>query len=137
MSKGLVSNFGPKPGHGRSKSLPRTAAGGFLIALAALITLSACSDSDSGDGSTKVNGSVHMAAGRPPVAATTVNGSIHIDQLIQLTHDVPRIVIGPGATVQGEMRFEREVQLYVSDKATVGKVTGATPISFTGDSPPN
>lgn len=245
MSKGLASIFGRKPGRRRAQLLPQAGAGGCLIALAALITLSACSDSDSGDGSTKVNGSVHVAAGKPPVAATTVNGSIHIDdnaavtsastvngtvhlgehatakslesvngsvslaagahlsgaassvngeltlddgadilgslsnvngkitlnsahvgagiktvngsisitgtshveggiviekpgtQLIQLTHDVPRIVIGPGATVQGEMRFEREVQLYVSDKATVGKVTGATPISFTGDSPPN
>lgn len=48
----------------------------------------------------------------------------------------PRIVIGPGAVVQGELRFEREVRLYVSDKATVGTVTGATPIAFSGDKPP-
>jgi hypothetical protein len=48
----------------------------------------------------------------------------------------PRIVIGPGAVVQGELRFEREVQLYVSDKATVGAVSGATPIKFSGDKPP-
>ena len=245
MSKGLVSTFGPKPSHCQSSPVLRAGVGGFLIALAALITLSACSDSDNGDGSTKVNGSVHVAAGKPSMAATTVNGSIHIDDnaavtsastvngsvhlgenatakslesvngsvtlgkgahlsgdassvngeltlndgaeilgslsnmngkitvtsahvgagiktvngsisitgtshvdggivvekpgtgLIQLTRDVPRIVIGPGATVQGEMRFEREVQLYVSDKATIGKVTGATPISFSGDLPPN
>lgn len=48
----------------------------------------------------------------------------------------PRIVIGPGAVVSGDLRFEREVQLYVSDKATVGPITGATPISFSGDKPP-
>lgn len=48
----------------------------------------------------------------------------------------PRIVIGPGAVVQGELRFEREVQLYVSEKATVGTVRGATPIAFSGDKPP-
>lgn len=245
MSTGIISNIGPMSGNRPSQSTPRGAAAGFLIALAALIALPACSDSDNGDGSTKVNGSVHVAAGKPPAAATTVNGSVHIDdnaavtnastvngsvhlgehatakslqsvngsitlgagahlsgdassvngelslaegaeilgslsnvngkitltsahvgagiktvngsivitgpshveggivverpgtQLIQLTHEVPRIVIGPGATVQGELRFEREVQLYVSDKATIGKVTGATPISFSGDSPPN
>jgi hypothetical protein len=51
-------------------------------------------------------------------------------------HEVPRIAIGPGATVQGDLRFEREVKLYVSDKATIGPVTGATPIPFSGDTPP-
>jgi DUF4097 and DUF4098 domain-containing protein YvlB len=48
----------------------------------------------------------------------------------------PRIVIGPGAAVQGTLRFEREVQLYVSDKATIGPVTGATVVRFAGDRPP-
>jgi acetyltransferase-like isoleucine patch superfamily enzyme len=245
MSAGIVWNNGPIPGRRRSQSASLAGVACFLIALAAFIALPACSDADNGDGSTKVNGSVHVAAGKPPVAATTVNGSIHIDdnaavtnastvngsvhlgehatakslqsvngaitlgtgahlsgdassvngeltlaegaeilgslsnvngkitltsahvgtgiktvnggisitgashveggivverpgtQLIQITHDVPRIVIGPGATVQGELRFERDVHLYVSDKATIGKVTGATPISFSGDSPPN
>jgi hypothetical protein len=28
------------------------------------------------------------------------------------------------------------VKLYVSDKATIGAVSGATPISFSGDQPP-
>ncbi len=48
----------------------------------------------------------------------------------------PRIVIGPGAVVQGDLRFERDVELYVSDKATIGPVSGATPVSFSGDKPP-
>ncbi len=48
----------------------------------------------------------------------------------------PRIVIGPGAVVSGELRFEREVQLYVSDQAKIGTVTGATPVRFSGDTPP-
>lgn len=218
----------------------------FLVTLTALIALPACGiDSDSGDGSTKVNGSVHVAAGKPAGPATTVNGAIQIDDnaavtsagtvngsirlgdhsaaqslesvngsitlgsgarvsgsaasvngelslgdgaeilgtlsnvngkitlaaahvgggiktsngsisitgashveggilvekrgtdLIQIVRDVPRIVIGPGATVQGELRFERTVQLFVSDGATIGKVTGATPITFTGETPPN
>ena len=49
----------------------------------------------------------------------------------------PVIVIGPGAVVQGDLSFERKVKLYVSDKATIGTVTGATPITFSGDNPPN
>ena len=47
----------------------------------------------------------------------------------------PRIVIGPGAVVQGDLRFERTVELYVSDSATTGPITGATAIRFSGASP--
>ncbi len=99
-----------------------------------------------------VNGKITIASAHVGAGIKTVNGGIsitgasHVEggivverpgtQLIQITHDVPRIVIGPGAIVQGELRFERTVQLYVSDKATIGKVTGATPVPFTGDSPP-
>ena len=47
----------------------------------------------------------------------------------------PRIVIGPGAVVQGDLRFEREVELYVSDQATTGPISGASAIRFSGASP--
>jgi cytoskeletal protein CcmA (bactofilin family) len=46
-----------------------------------------------------------------------------------------RIVIGPEAVVQGTLRFEREVKLYVSERATVGPIEGATPIRFAGEKP--
>jgi hypothetical protein len=229
------------PGIGR-----RWAAAVLLLALtsgSALLT--ACDGSDDGDSSNKVNGSIHVPAGKPPGAVSTVNGSIHVadgaaittantvngaihlgDQatasslntvngsitlgkgahlsgaaasvngdvtldegadatgsianvngkitvtaahigggiktvqgsmyitgasrveggivvqkpassLLHFGNDVPRIVIGPGATVQGELRFERKVELFVSDKATIGTVTGATAVPFSGDSPPN
>jgi hypothetical protein len=100
-----------------------------------------------------VNGGIHLSAAHVDGGITTVNGDIDIhgnsrvehgihvqksDQgLIHFDAGVPRIVIGPGATVGGELRFEREVKLYVSDRATVGNVTGATAIPFSGDSPPN
>lgn len=48
----------------------------------------------------------------------------------------PRVVIGPGAVVGGTLVFEREVVLYVSDTAKIGRVTGAKAISFTGATPP-
>lgn len=88
-----------------------------------------------GGGIKTVNGGMNIAG------ASRVEGGILVTKssgdLLQLVRNVPRIVIGPGATVQGELRFERTVQLYVSDKATIGTVTGATPITFTGDTPPN
>ena len=39
---------------------------------------------------------------------------------------VPRIVIGPGAVVEGPLVFEREVKLYVHASARTGSVRGAT-----------
>jgi hypothetical protein len=218
---------------------------GFFAALALLAALSGCGGSYDGDGSTKINGSIHVPAGKEPGPVTTVNGSIkiadnaavtsattvngevqlgdhasaasvnsvnggivlgagvhvsgsassvngelelgdgsevlgslsnvngkitltnahvrsgiktvngdmtitggsHVEggilvekpgaEVLQITRSVPQIVIGPGVTVQGELRFERTVKLYVSDKATIGTVAGATPIPFTGDMPPN
>jgi cytoskeletal protein CcmA (bactofilin family) len=100
-----------------------------------------------------VNGGIRLSAARVDGSITTVNGNIdirgdsHVERgihvqkvdhgLLHFDTSVPRIVIGPGATVSGELRFEREVKLYVSDRATVGTVTGATAIPFSGDSPPN
>jgi DUF4097 and DUF4098 domain-containing protein YvlB len=227
-----------------TRPIPRVGVNGFVAALAVMLALSACGRSNDGDESNKINGSIHVPAGKPPAAVATVNGSIHIDdnaavisattvngsvhlgdhatatslssvngsivlgtgahvsgsassvngeltlgegaeisaslsnvngkitlaaahvgggiktvngsmnitgashveggilvekpstELLSMLHDVPRIVIGPGATVQGELRFERTVRLFVSDKATIGTVTGATPIPFTGEIPP-
>ncbi len=50
--------------------------------------------------------------------------------------DKPRVVVGPGAVVEGTMTFERAVRLYVSDTATIGQVTGATAVKFAGRSGP-
>jgi predicted acyltransferase (DUF342 family) len=73
-----------------------------------------------------------------------VEGGIHVENsdggwlggLFGHESRKPRIVIGAGAVVQGELRFDRAVSLYVSDKATIGPVTGATPVRFSGDKPP-
>ena len=116
------------------------------------------SDHSLGDGAdiagtlSNVNGKITLTGAHVGGGIKTVNGGMNItgasrveggilvtkpsSDLLQLVRNVPRIVIGPGATVQGELRFERTVQLYVSDKATIGTVTGATPITFTGDAPP-
>jgi hypothetical protein len=49
----------------------------------------------------------------------------------------PRVVIGPNSVVEGELVFEREVELFVHATATVGKITGATATRYEGASPPN
>jgi len=98
-----------------------------------------------------VNGKIALTGGHVAGRIKTVSGSIsitgpsHVDggilvessSGVSMSSDVPRILIGPGASVLGELRFERKVDLYVSDKATIGTVTGATPVTFTGDSPPD
>jgi hypothetical protein len=244
MNEGFESTHRPLFGSRDARPVRRVGIYGLFASLAVMLGLSACGGSSDGDESTKINGSIHVPAGKPPGAVATVNGSIHVDdnaaltsattvngsvhlgdhatatslssvngsivlgtgahasgsassvngeltledgaevlgslsnvngkisvtaahvgggiktvnasmnitgashveggilvekpstELVRLVHDVPRIVIGPGATVQGELRFERPVQLFVSDKATIGTVTGATPIAFTGETPP-
>ena len=86
-----------------------------------------------GAGLTTVNGDILI------YGASHVAGGIHVEKpggVVQLGSNLPRIEIGPGASVQGELKFDREVTLYVSDKATVGPVIGATAIPFTGDAAP-
>jgi hypothetical protein len=100
-----------------------------------------------------VNGKITLTDAHVAGGIKTVNGSMNItgashvengilvekpsSELLQIVREVPRIVIGPGATIQGDLRFEHAVKLFVSDKATVGTVTGATAIAFSGDAPQN
>jgi DUF4097 and DUF4098 domain-containing protein YvlB len=88
----------------------------------------------------------HVGGGLETVGGDIdVTGSSHIEGGIRVQKSSgwfnwdprkPRIVIGPGVVVQGDLRFEREVLLYVSDKATVGPITGASAVSFSGDNAP-
>ncbi len=48
----------------------------------------------------------------------------------------PRVVIGPGCTVRGTLRFERPVELYISSQASVGVIEGAKAIYYEGARPP-
>jgi DUF4097 and DUF4098 domain-containing protein YvlB len=101
-----------------------------------------------------VNGKITLAAAHVAGGIRTSSGDIEIgadsrvDKGIHVAKpsgewfrfgksDVPRIVIGPGAVVKGTLRFEREVELYVSDKATIGPVEGAKAVKFSGAEPPS
>jgi DUF4097 and DUF4098 domain-containing protein YvlB len=88
-----------------------------------------------------LGGGIETVAGDITVGADArVDGGIAVRKpqgfSISFSKNVPVIVIGPGAMVKGPLKFEREVKLLVSDRATIGPVSGATPVSFAGDSPP-
>ena len=87
-----------------------------------------------GGGLKTVNGDILVGAD------SRVEGGILVEKPNQnwfnkSNHRPPRIVIGPGAVVEGKLRFEHEVELFVSDRAKIGAVEGATPQSFSGDAP--
>jgi cytoskeletal protein CcmA (bactofilin family) len=98
-----------------------------------------------------VNGGIRVNAAHVGGEVETVTGSIelgpdaHVDGGVLVRKNnssdsdlraPQRIVIGPGSVVKGTLKFERPVELYVSDRATIGAVEGATPIKFSGDRPP-
>ncbi len=99
-----------------------------------------------------INGGIHVAGGHVGGSITSTNGGIdlgpnaHIDGDVTMKRDhsvhsarqsIPRVVIEPGTVVKGTLRFEREVRLYVSDRATIGPVEGAQPVKFSGDHAPS
>jgi len=86
-----------------------------------------------------VGGGIETVSGDIEVGANSrVEGGI----LVEKPHGFswgknknPRVVIGPHAVVDGALDFRREVDLYVSDTAKVGTITGATANKFSGDHP--
>ncbi|WP_228482066.1 hypothetical protein [Lysobacter sp. H21R4] len=90
---------------------------------------------------TRVEGDIEMVNGDLTVGANShVLGGIHYDkpgfQWLSLGKKLPRVVVGPAAQVDGDMVFERDVDLYVHQSARIGKVTGATAKTWSGDKAP-
>jgi cytoskeletal protein CcmA (bactofilin family) len=97
-----------------------------------------------------VNGSIRVEGAHVGGQLSTVNGDVDVvggaqvesGMIIGDEHSsgserhMPRIVIGPGSEVRGVLRFRRPVHLYVSDRATIGTVEGATVEHFSGETPP-
>ena len=105
-----------------------------------------------------VRGSLRNVNGRIRVAAAHVGGDIEtvtssmdlgpnarVDGGILVKKETgfqesqnppPRVVVGPGSVIGGTLEFERPVRLYVSDRATIGPVKGATAVKFSGERPP-
>ncbi|KGE53718.1 hypothetical protein WCN79_01530 [Xanthomonas axonopodis pv. vasculorum] len=99
-----------------------------------------------------VNGSIGLVGTELGKGIETVNGDItvgvgsHVRGGIEVSKPSfgfsfqpsrkPRVVIGPGAVVDGPSHFEREVNLYVHRSAKIGAVSGATARSFDSDVAP-
>ncbi|MGH8214424.1 MAG: hypothetical protein ACREPZ_01815 [Rhodanobacteraceae bacterium] len=93
-----------------------------------------------GQGITTVNGDIDVTGN------AVIDGGIKVkkpnDKGVFGIHfnsdNVPQIVIGPGATVNGPLTFERPVKLYISDQAHVaGPITGAQAVKYSGATPPS
>lgn len=97
-----------------------------------------------------VNGTITLDAAQVGGQLSTTNGSVLIGEgslvegglLIRKPKGIsfesrpPRVVIGPDAEVRGTLTFEREVSLYVHERARVGTIEGATPQRYSGSEPP-
>jgi cytoskeletal protein CcmA (bactofilin family) len=98
-----------------------------------------------------VNGEIRVDGGTIKGQIKTVGGDIELEGAARVLGGIhveksrgwgggsrsrpPRIVIGPQVVVEGELTFEREVELFVSDSAKIGKVVGAIAKRFSGERP--
>ena len=100
---------------------------------------------------TTVNGGITVKKTHVGGRIETVNGDITVGNgsvveggiLVQKPQGIswgrqrtPRIIIGPNAVVNGTLRFEREVELFVHPSAKIGAVSGATVQRYTDTLPP-
>lgn len=90
------------------------------------------------DDVSNVNGELSIVGATIGGDLSTVNGDVSLTENALLVGNLvvekesgwnspgrkPKIVIGPGAQVQGELILERAVELYISETAQVGGVSG-------------
>ena len=92
---------------------------------------------------TVVDGDVETVSGDITVGIRShVKGGLHVQKPgaswmpIRIGSRRQRIVIGPGAVVEGPLRFERDVTLHVHDTARIGPVEGAEVMRYSGPTAP-
>jgi DUF4097 and DUF4098 domain-containing protein YvlB len=109
-----------------------------------------------GDNVGNVNGQIELLGADVGGDVSTVNGDVRISDGTVVKGDVtvekpngwswgkeksrlPRVVIGPGSTVEGIIELEREVELFISETASVGGVSGVMTmddaVRFSGENP--
>ena len=107
------------------------------------------------DGVSNVNGEITLFGAEVGGDLSTVNGDVSLNDGSILRGDLvvekpgnwgwsknkrkPQVIIGPGSRVEGNIVLEREVELFISNSAEVGGVTGEMSIDdalrFSGDRP--
>jgi hypothetical protein len=92
---------------------------------------------------TEVGGDVAISNGDLTIGVDShVRGGLHVRKAsanwmpIRVTTRRQRVVVGPGAVVDGAVVIEREVQLYVHETARIGPVTGAEPVPYSTPTAP-
>ncbi len=87
---------------------------------------------------TEVRGDITFVSSNVTVGiGSHVTGRVHLKKPTFSNQDhPPRVVIGPGAVVDGPLVFELPVTLYVHSTAKTGPISGATPIAFSTPSSP-
>ena len=109
-----------------------------------------------GRGVSNVNGEIELTGAEVGGNVSTVNGDILLDDGAAVLGDVviekpnqwnwgsrkskkPKVIIGPGSRVDGDIVAEREIELYISESAQVGGVRGEIgmddAVRFSGDRP--
>jgi predicted acyltransferase (DUF342 family) len=118
--------------------------------------ISLAEGSEAGKDVSNINGDMSLDGSVVGGSVSTVNGNIELKNQSTIKGDLiiekpsmwsfgnkksrmPEIVVGPGSTVGGVIRVEREVKLYISESAEVGGVEGVMSMSdaerFSGDRP--
>jgi cytoskeletal protein CcmA (bactofilin family) len=103
-----------------------------------------------------INGDITLTGSTVGRNVSTVNGDVSVmegavikgDLIVEKPHgffngsnnsEPPTIIIGPGSRVEGVIKLEREVTLYISDSAEVGGVEGVMSmddaVRFSGNRP--
>ena len=92
---------------------------------------------------TEVAGDVEATNGDLTIGVGShVRGGVHVHKPgaswmpVRVNMRRQRVVIGPGAVVEGPLVFDREVVLYVHDSARIGPVTGAEPVRYSTPTAP-
>ncbi|HST43658.1 MAG TPA: hypothetical protein VLK29_00370 [Luteimonas sp.] len=101
-----------------------------------------------------VNGAIGLVATEVQGGLETVNGDVTVGlrshvhgglrvhkptskwMPVTFSRRTPRVIVGPGAAVDGALVFEREVTLYVHESARIGAVSGATAVRYAGTTAP-
>lgn len=108
------------------------------------------------DGVENVNGEIQLMGAEVGKNIETVNGDVELSDGAILRGNLiiekpggwgwnntkkrkPRVIIGPGSVVEGTIKLEREVELFISESARVGGVSGEMSmddaVRFAGDRP--
>lgn len=92
---------------------------------------------------TEVAGDVEISNGDLTIGiGSHVRGGVRVHKAganwmpVRVSTRRQRVIVGPGAVVDGPLQFERDVLLYVHVSARIGPVTGATPVPYSTPTAP-